>query len=186
MLATLIPGLITSLSVLFMKTRLKRDRLLAVLPVSRHDVTYGNLLIPAAVWISLVVVFWLIPETAGFVDVDTTIFPVMFYLNGCFFIMNALYLISVDLKYVINNNKILFNFSIGELVTVISTSGMILLWLIVFGIPYGFVFGIFESFRLIIQPIVLSSSGVILINLLGIILSYLCVKIFINRKSFLE
>jgi len=186
MLATLIPAMVASILILSSKSMDKRDRILAVLPITPSSIAFMHISFAVIVWISLVCLFWILPSVLKFVDIDRTTVLVMIYLNGSFVVMNALLFICADVRNCITEKKNFFNLHIDEILTLIFSPVIIVLWIFVFGIPYEFIFGLFEPFRSYMYPLIISSSGVIIINVLGLGLSYLSIEMYVWRKSFLE
>ena len=184
-IATWIPAIIATLSMLHSKNTAKRDRILAVLPISPVRIAYARLLFAVIVWLCLVTLFWIIPSGLKLVDIGPMTVYYMLFLNGNFLIINALYFISEDAKYCMKKKTIFYCVKTDAFLMIFFNALIILLWLFTFSFPYDFVFGIFESYVTPMNSVVFSAEGLLTFNVIGFGLSYLSIRTFIRRKTYI-
>ncbi len=182
--ATLIPAMIATLSMLHSKNTAKRDRILALLPVTQYHIALARVLYADIVYLGLVFFFWIIPLVAKLVDFNSMTVIVMIFFTGCFLIINALYFIGEDVKYCFTDKTFNF-FRTKKILFVFFNAGISLFWFYTFIMPYDFFFGLYKPYLVPLNPVVFSAAGLFIFNVAGLGLSYLSIRTYIRRKSYL-
>ena len=141
--AALIPAFVATLSMLHSKNTAKRDRILALLPISPDRIAFARLLFGGIVWTCLVTLFWIIPSGVKLVDAGGMTVYVMIFLNGSFLIINALYFIGEDAKYCIKKKTIFYFVNTDTILMVFFNAIIIYLLVFAFSFPNNFGFGLF-------------------------------------------
>lgn len=164
------------------KLTTKRERFFAGLPVSTGLIGISRLLIVIVFWLMIVLCFFLTllilrPEIkAG------DIFWKIISFNGVILFFNADYTLSRDLYYCITRKDKIQGIHIDLLPTVFLPL-MNALVLLYFAIPHAFHFSL--PLREQLVNAIFSPGGAILLNIVGLGLSYLSVVVFVRRRSFL-
>ncbi|MFC1508693.1 hypothetical protein ACFL60_03285 [Candidatus Omnitrophota bacterium] len=184
-IATWIPAIIATLSMLHSKNTAKRDRIFAILPVSPVRIALARVLYAVVVWAGLVFFFWLIPLILKLVEIDHISLNVMIFLNGNFMIINALYFISEDARYCTKKKTIFHFININVILIAFFNTVIIFMWFYTFSMPYDYNFGLFMPYTESLNLFVFSVFGLLVCNMAGLVLSYLSVRTYRRRKSYI-
>jgi len=167
------------------KSMEKRDCFHIRLPVSSKDIGLSRVLYAVCVWISLVILFW-IPLVLIKPDLlDRIAYLNLFYMNAIFLMFNAAWLIYIDFFHNIMRKQKILGFYNKELLNAVYQIMITIIWVFLFSMPAGYIFGIFEKQRGDLCEIFLDLPVIIILNLIGLGLTYLNVALFIRRRSFL-
>jgi len=167
--------------VLIMIARLitKRDRMHILLPVSLRVIGIVRLLVMMLFWECLALLFLIsyLIIIRSHIQKDTL--WVLLSLNGFVLLINALYTIARDLRYIFTGR---FREIPGILILAVITIAAIF-----YATPRLFSgFGQYEPFRAHVIAVTFAPAGSRLLNILGCLFSFLSIVLFSSRRSFLE
>lgn len=161
----------------------KRERLHTVLPVSGRLVGISRLLTVVVFWSFIAMCFCLALSILR-PDIPTEAIIWKFIsFTGVILCFNADYTVSRDLYYCFTGKQNILgvNLNILPMILLPLMNALILLY---FAIPQAFHFSV--PLRTPIVNVIFSSSGALLLNVIGCGLLYLSVAVYVRRRSFLQ
>ncbi|MFC1508692.1 hypothetical protein ACFL60_03280 [Candidatus Omnitrophota bacterium] len=181
-----ITSVLSTVLMLFGKTAGKRDYLHMRLPVSSREIGVSRVLFAVIVWVSLVILFWL-PIVVFMSDhLDGKTHLNLFYMLGIFLIFNASWPLHIDYQKDIKRKYKFIGFYDKELLSALGNGMITVTWIFLYGIPGGFIFGLFKQQRKTWCDMFLNPTVITLLVGFGLALTLLSVTVFSRRKSFLE
>jgi hypothetical protein len=171
--------------------REKSTRRLMLLPLTTWNIGVARIISSNLCWFGLLTLFLILPRLSRHFPFDGKTVLSVCSFSGLIFILNAFMFLNQDLHECIHPREEFFKISVKKLtnllVTILSTLGIVLYFMLYFGLvgrisekPNRLLPGYIYS------GIVLSKTGAILLLLLGLGLSAFSVWIFQRRRSYVE
>ena len=176
---------VTGVSYFYMvldKSKTKRERFHALLPVSIGHVGISRLISVIVFWLIVVMCFCLILITVRHDIKVVDVIWILISFNGVILFFNADYTLSRDLYYCITRKNKTFGIH-NDILPVVILPLVNALVLLYFAIPHAFHINIPVREQLV--NVMFSMYGAITLNFIGIGLSILSVVIYARRRSFL-
>jgi len=164
----------------------KRTRLLAQLPVDPGSIAVVRVLFPLAVYTVQMLVFLVVTFFSRSVDVDIKTKWTIVYQTGVFLVLNSIWFVLTDITYIIGEKRRAFNIPIAPVIKFFLMLAAMIGFCFFFSIQATDTLFVPVEMHDRLGMLFAETSGLLLINTAGIVLTIVSITLFVRRRSFLE